>query len=103
MSLGIGVVTKPVQALCGSSLAPHFGLALDRDGLTIHEARNDCFCHVQTLARTVPLAKVQDVDLTASWNQSMFGLQQVGARPLRGGQGLEKGREGQAAAAGQHT
>jgi len=80
MSLGIGVATKPVQALRGSTLAPHFGLALDHESLTIHEARNDCCCHVQTLARTVPLNKVQDIDPTANWVQSMFDLQQVGAR-----------------------
>ncbi|PRW57538.1 flagellar associated [Chlorella sorokiniana] len=94
MSLGIGVVTKPVQALCGSSLAPHFGLALDRDSLTIHEARNDCLCHVQTLARTVPLAKVQDVDLTASWVQSMFGLQQLEVQTAGRGGEWEAGRNG---------
>ena len=53
---------------------------LDKDAVQLSSAANDCCFHVALSKKTVPLDKVQDVQLTTGWVESLFGLQTVGGR-----------------------
>lgn len=50
---------------------------LDKDAVQLNSASNDCCCHIATSKKTVPLEKVQDVELNKDWIHIIFGLQQV--------------------------
>lgn len=59
-------------------------MQLQSDSVKMSAAMNDCFCHIAESHVTVPLDKIQDVQLQESWVQTMFGLKQVGAWQLPG-------------------
>lgn len=45
--------------------------------MQISTAANDCCCHIATTQKTVPLEKIQDVELQESCINTCFGLKQV--------------------------
>lgn len=80
VALGTGCLTSflcPIGTLCPFVMYKHFNLRLDKDSVELDSAANDCCFHVALTKRTVPLEKIQDVELSESCTQTCFGLKQV--------------------------
>lgn len=80
MSLLTGCITAffvPVASFCPFTYADQYSLRLDKDALTFQGAQNDCCCHIAKTLKTVPLEKVQDVELQSNCLLSCFGLKAV--------------------------
>lgn len=69
-------------------------LQLDKDAVQLNSASNDCCCHIASSVKTVPLEKIQDVELSKDWVQSIFGLQMVSSSSLSCMHGKGAGRGG---------
>ena len=55
----------------------HYSLKLDSESIIFDSAFNDCCCHIAVSQQTIPLDKVQDVQLQSGCLQTCFGLKEV--------------------------
>jgi hypothetical protein len=67
----------PIGTFAPFTLFNNFGLKLDKDSVKINTAVNDFCCHVANTQKTVPLDKIQDVELQENCCLTLFGLKQV--------------------------
>lgn len=89
-SWGITAFFCPIATFCPGTLYKHFGLELHKDSVKLDTATNDCCCHVAVSQKTVPMEKIQDVELQENWMQTMFGLKQLNVQTAgQGGIGAE--------------
>ena len=76
-SFGLSALFCPVGTFCPATMYKHYGLKLTKDSVQANTAQNDFCCHVATSLKTVPLDKIQDVELTTNCIHTCFGLQQL--------------------------
>ncbi|GAX80457.1 hypothetical protein CEUSTIGMA_g7896.t1 [Chlamydomonas eustigma] len=67
----------PLILFTPEHVTKHYALKLDADALVFHSAYNDCCCHVAVSQQTLPLDKIQDVQLQEGCLQTCFGLKDV--------------------------
>lgn len=85
LSFGIAALFTPISVFCPVTTYKHFGLRLDRDSVQVSTAVNDCCCHVASTQKTVPLEKIQDVELQENCVHTCFGLKQVNVQTAGSG------------------
>lgn len=88
-SLGVTCVTNPIGVFCPGVLLPYFGLKLDNNSIQVHSATNDFCCHIAKTVKTLPLEKVQDVELTQNCLHTCFGVQQINVQTAGTSEGAE--------------
>ncbi len=74
---GLTACFCPLQMFAPQRVTRHYALKLDNDSLVFHSARNDCCCHIAESQQTLPLDKIQDVQLQGGCLQTCFGLKDV--------------------------
>ncbi|GAQ88921.1 hypothetical protein KFL_004700030 [Klebsormidium nitens] len=80
----------PVGTFCPGRLYEHFSLQLGADSLKYSTATNDCCCHIAYEQKTVPLDKIQDVELQTDCLLSCFDLKKIAVQTAgQGGPGAE--------------
>eukprot|EP00879_Flechtneria_rotunda_P018224 GHRR01019119.1.p1 GENE.GHRR01019119.1~~GHRR01019119.1.p1 ORF type:complete len:267 (-),score=80.64 GHRR01019119.1:614-1414(-) len=67
----------PIGTFCPFTTYDEYSLRLDKDSVQLNSAVNDCCCHVASKKKTVPLEKIQDVELQESCLHTCFGLKIV--------------------------
>ena len=67
----------PVILFKPGEVIKHFSLKLDADQLTFNSAFNDCCWHIAISQQTIPLDKIQDVQLQGGCLQTLFHLKDV--------------------------
>lgn len=73
----LSVPFVPMASCCPYSYADQFSLRLERDSVTFQSANNDCCCHVAKTLKTLPMDKIQDVELQSNCLLTCFGLKAV--------------------------
>lgn len=74
---GFSICFVPIATFAGGSLSDRYSLRLDKDNLRANKAYNDCCCHIATTSATVPLDKIQDVQLKETCCLTCFKLKQI--------------------------
>eukprot|EP00775_Hariotina_reticulata_P012248 gene12248-12385_t len=74
---GLSAIFCPIGTFAPYTLFNNFGLKLDKDSVKVNTAINDCCFHVANTQKTVPLDKIQDVELQENCCLTCFGLKQV--------------------------
>ena len=82
---GIPCLICPIGMCCTSKLVPHVDMQLDDHAVRVNEASNDFCCHIKTEKKTVPLDKVQDVQVEQGCAESCCGVKILSI--LTGGEG----------------
>lgn len=67
----------PLSLFRPRKVIQHYSLQLDQDNLTFNSAWNDCCTHISRGQKTVPLDKIQDVQLQEGCCQTLFGLKTI--------------------------
>lgn len=76
-SFGITTILQPIQTCNPRSTVPSYELQLDDSAVQLKTAVNDCCFHIAHATTTVPLDKIQDVQLQETWYHTLFGVKQV--------------------------
>lgn len=76
-SFGITLIFQPIQTCNPQSTVPDYALQLDESAVQLKSAYNDCCCHIAHSTTTVPLDKIQDVQLQETWIHTLFGVKKV--------------------------
>lgn len=77
ISGGILALFLPISTFCPYRLLKYYSMELHKDTIKVSWAHNDCCMHTAEQQKTVPLEKVQDVELSENWLLTCFGLKQV--------------------------
>ncbi|KAG1656640.1 hypothetical protein FOA52_008864 [Chlamydomonas sp. UWO 241] len=67
----------PISLFCPSKVTSQMALRLKDDSIVLEGAVNDCCFHVAKSKKTVPLGKVQDVQLQEGCLETIFGLKRL--------------------------
>ena len=77
LTAGFAVCICPYAMLCPSKFVKDLDLQLDDHEVQLFEAGNDFLCHIAKNRKTIPLDKIQDIQVGQDCAQTCFGVKLI--------------------------